>query len=103
MNSSLLVLYFKTTHKPVSLPIFLQCSFLRLLKRLQKVSYNSCTLDHRYVDILKNSLPFSAYKMGLTSFTFQQDNDPKHVFRYTKGYFQEIGLICFLGHLNLPI
>ena len=41
-----------------------------------------------YVRILSENLNESAEKLGLTSFTFQQDNDPKHTSRYAKAYFE---------------
>ncbi len=40
-----------------------------------------------YVNILANNLGDSAAIMGLDSFIFQQDNDPKHTSGYAKDYF----------------
>ena len=42
-----------------------------------------------YVDILSRNLYESAEKMGLKSFIFQQDNDPKHTSRIAKEFFEE--------------
>jgi hypothetical protein len=40
-----------------------------------------------YSDILKKNLASSASDMGMDSFIFQQDNDPKHTSALVKGYF----------------
>ena len=42
-----------------------------------------------YVDILSRNLFESANEMGLSSFIFQQDNDPKHTSRLAKEFFTE--------------
>ena len=43
----------------------------------------------KYVDILSNNLEESAIMMGLGSYTFQQDNDPKHTSKLAKSYFYD--------------
>lgn len=50
-----------------------------------------------YVDILSRNLQASATKMGLSSFIFQQDNDPKHTAKLTKKYFERknIRTLCW--------
>ncbi|GFT84348.1 transposable element Tc1 transposase [Trichonephila clavipes] len=41
--------------------------------------------QYSYLNILKNNLSQSASKLGLDgSFTFQQDNDPKHAARFVR-------------------
>jgi DDE superfamily endonuclease len=42
-----------------------------------------------YCDILANNLATSASEMGLESFIFQQDNDPKHTSKHLKEFFKE--------------
>ena len=43
----------------------------------------------RYVNVLANNLEESAQLMGLGSYIFQQDNDPKHTSRLAKAYFED--------------
>jgi hypothetical protein len=45
-----------------------------------------------YLDILSSNFQSSADSMGLTSFIFQQDNDPKHISSIAKSYFDENGI-----------
>jgi transposase len=45
-----------------------------------------------YVNILTNALEPSAEMMGLDSFIFQQDNDPKHTSRLAKNFFEYKGI-----------
>jgi transposase len=48
------------------------------------------TMDkYKYCSILAKHLPQSAAKMGLDSFIFQQDNDPKHTSQHVKKFFEE--------------
>lgn len=48
------------------------------------------TMDSAYyIDIISRNLMYSAEKMGIRNFIFQQDNDPKHTSRLTKEYFLE--------------
>jgi hypothetical protein len=69
-----------------------------------KLVFIDGTMDAvKYVDILSNNLASSAESMRLDSFTFQQDNDPKHTSRIAKNYFAAKTLIFFLGPLNHPI
>ncbi|KAG0429426.1 Transposable element Tcb1 transposase [Dictyocoela muelleri] len=42
-----------------------------------------------YVNILTNNLNTSARIMGLESYTFQQDNDPKHTSKLAKRFFSD--------------
>lgn len=47
------------------------------------------TMDSaKYVDILSRNLRSSATNMGLKSFVFQQDNDPKHKAKLTNQFFE---------------
>lgn len=44
---------------------------------------------YKKINILLNNLSTSATDMGLETFIFQQDNDPKHTSRLTKRYSEE--------------
>lgn len=46
----------------------------------------------RYVDLLSRNLFESANMMGLESFIFQQDNDPKHTSNIANEYFKQKGI-----------
>ncbi len=46
----------------------------------------------RYVDLLSRNLYESANMMGLESFIFQQDNDPKHTSSIANEYFEHKGI-----------
>ena len=41
---------------------------------------------YKYYNILSNNIYKSAEKLGLNSFIFQQDNDPKHTSNYLKDF-----------------
>jgi transposase len=47
----------------------------------------------KYVNILANNLQESVDMMGLNSFIFQQDNDPKHNSRLAKEYFEDKSIV----------
>lgn len=54
-----------------------------------KLVFIDGTMDSiKYVDILSNNLPSSAALMGLSDYTFQQDNDPKHTSKLAKRFFE---------------
>ena len=55
-----------------------------------------------YVNIFAKSLHLLVEQMGIETFTFQQDNDPKYTSRLVKNYFIKKSN-CFLGHHNLQI
>lgn len=57
-------------------------------KGVGKLHFIEGTMDHKmYIDILKENLPASVERLGLTgNYTFMQDNDPKHTAYNTRMY-----------------
>jgi hypothetical protein len=60
-----------------------------VLFRSREISFIDGIMDVKhFVSILTNALEPSAEMMGLDSFIFQKDNDPKHTSRLAKNLFE---------------
>ncbi len=62
-------------------------------KGVGRISFIDETMNrYGYVNILANNLEQSASQMGLSTFIFQQNNDPKHTSGYARDYFVTKGI-----------